>query len=431
MVQIMERTTALTEQVDEPKAFAPPSFELQAKTEAGKRLVALAERHAADFATRASEHDRDSTYAFEAIEALTESGFFIAPVPEELGGLGVDSYHDLLVAASRLAQGDPSITIGVNMHTAGVASMAGRYRRAKTEGNERRARALGFALAAIVQGKQVIAAAVSEPAQDLTRPATTAVRTENGWRLNGTKIFCTMSPAATALFIAVTHLDEGGDERWAYAFVPASTPGLTINNDWDALGMRASGSHSVTLKDVDVPESAIRGGWAAGSVTPEMLENFLPFGLFHAAASLGIAEAAHRSVVQALAKKREGNDVPPHTLITSSQNAIDLFAIRSAFERAANLVDEFYATSPDDWTLDVTAGYFAEVQSAKTFINEASQRIVDRALTLSGGVGFMSKHPLSRAYRDVRAGAFMHPLGANRAYEFVGQVGLGIAPSFT
>jgi alkylation response protein AidB-like acyl-CoA dehydrogenase len=249
--------------------------------------------------------------------------------------------------------------------------------------------------------------------------------------INGTKIFGTMSPAADALFVAVTIVGES-DEKYAFALVPTNTPGVTVNDDWDALGMRASGSGSITLTDVRVPKTAIFGTWPAGHVSPELIENFLPSGLFHAAASLGIAEAAHASVVESLAKKRKSGHVSAHTLITASQNAIDLFAIRSAFERAANLIDEFYLeTKKDQWTLDFVSSYFAEVQAAKTFINEAAQRIVDRALTLSGGAGYMAKHPLSRAYADVRAGAFMHPLGANRAYEFIGQVTLGITPTLS
>ena len=56
-------------------------------------------------------------------------------------------------------------------------------------------------------------------------------------------------------------------------------------------------------------------------------------------------------------------------------------------------------------------------------------RVVDRALALTGGAGYMSHHPLSRAYRDVRAGAFMHPLGATRAYEFIGRIALGAQPA--
>ena len=54
---------------------------------------------------------------------------------------------------------------------------------------------------------------------------------------------------------------------------------------------------------------------------------------------------------------------------------------------------------------------------------------MDRALSLSGGAGYLNGSPLARAYRDVRAGAFMHPLGANRAYELLGGLALGREPS--
>ena len=68
---------------------------------------------------------------------------------------------------------------------------------------------------------------------------------------------------------------------------------------------------------------------------------------------------------------------------------------------------------------------FAEAQAAKTFLNEAATRVVDRALGLSGGAGYLNGSPLARAYRDVRAGSFMHPLGANRAYDHLADVALG------
>jgi hypothetical protein len=71
----------------------------------------------------------------------------------------------------------------------------------------------------------------------------------------------------------------------------------------------------------------------------------------------------------------------------------------------------------------------AEAQTAKTFIGEAAVRIVDRTLALSGGAGYLNGSPLARAYRDVRATAFMHPLGANRAYAFLGEIAAGREPS--
>jgi alkylation response protein AidB-like acyl-CoA dehydrogenase len=69
------------------------------------------------------------------------------------------------------------------------------------------------------------------------------------------------------------------------------------------------------------------------------------------------------------------------------------------------------------------------VQAAKTFVNDTATRVVDRALALSGFAGCMNGHSLGRASRDVRAGAFMHQLGENWAYELISQVALGLTPT--
>jgi alkylation response protein AidB-like acyl-CoA dehydrogenase len=401
--------------------FAMP-IELTARTEAGARLVAIAEKLSPQLASRAAEHDRDGSYPFEAIDALKAAGYFAAPVPVELGGLGVFSAHDLVVASSRLARGDASVAIGVNMHLVAVLNMERRRRVAVAAGAERRARAFASSLEQIARDGVVLAAAGSERGQDLTRPGTLATRTDSGWRIDGHKVFCTMSPAATDLYVAVTYADAEGIERYAYAMVPTDTAGVVVHDDWDALGMRASGSNSITLQGVGLPESGVRGGFRAGDPLPYMERNLVA-GLFHAAASLGIAESADAIARQGIAGRINGDARPR---IQVAENTIDLAASRGVISRAAALIDEHRAANPaSDGTAEQLAALFAEAQAAKAFVNDAAARVVDRALALSGGAGYLNGSPLARAYRDVKAGSFMHPLGANRAYDYLGHAALG------
>jgi alkylation response protein AidB-like acyl-CoA dehydrogenase len=407
-----------------PERIGDPAMpiELTAHTDAGARLVAIAEQLAEGLAARAAEHDRDGSYPFEAIDALKRAGYFAAPVPVELGGLGVSSAHDLVVASSRLARGDASVAIGVNMHLIAVLNMERRRQVAVASGADRRARGFASSLEQIARDGVVLAAAISERGQDLTRPGTLATRTESGWRIDGRKLFCTMSPAATDLYVAVTYTDRDGAERYAYAMVPTDAPGVVVNEDWDALGMRASGSNSVTLDGVELPEHGVRGGFRTGDSLPYMERNLVA-GLFHAAASLGIAESADQVARRGIAGRING-DARPRMQV--ADNAVDLAASRGVLSRAAALIDEHRAANPaSDGSAEELHALFAEAQAAKAFVNEAAARIVDRALALSGGAGYVNGSPLARAYRDVKAGSFMHPLGANRAYDYLGRVALG------
>jgi L-evernosamine nitrososynthase len=388
-------------------------FELSAATEPGARLVALAEELALAIAPAAVAHDRGATFPFESFAAVKASGFLLGPIPAELGGLGVTSVHDVVVAASRLARGDASLAIGVNMHFVFLLNLVRR----------REAAAVAETLAGIARDGSVFAAAISEAAQDLTRPGTTAARTETGWRVAGRKIFCTMSPAADVLYTAVTFAGDDGRERYGYAMIPRETPGVVVHDDWDALGMRASGSNSVTFDEVDLPPSALVGGFPVGD-TAAYMERNLNAGLLHAAATLGVAESANNIARERLAG-RDG-----HRAGLLAENTVELAACRGVVARAAGLIDRHRAANPSSaGTDDEVLELFVEAQAAKAFVSRTAPRVVDRALALSGGAGYMNGSPLARAYRDVRAGAFMHPLGDNRAYELIEQVALGREPA--
>ena len=107
------------------------------------------------------------------------------------------------------------------------------------------------------------------------------------------------------------------------------------------------------------------------------------------------------------------------------ENAVDLAACRAALSRAAVLVDEHRDENPTSRRDERgDRALFAEAQAVKTFVNEAATRVVDRALALSGGAGYFNSPRSPRLPRRPR-GAFMHPLGANRAYDHLAQIALG------
>jgi alkylation response protein AidB-like acyl-CoA dehydrogenase len=321
------------------------ALELRAASPEGAHLIALAEQLGEELALRAAKHDADASYPFEGIERLRRARYFVAPIPAEHGGLGVDSVHDVVVAASRLARADASVAIGVNMHFAAVLNIVRRWRVAVGSGNERRAAAFAGSMREIATSDVIMAAAISEPGQDITRPGTTAVRTERGWVVHGHKVFCTMSPAATALYTSVRFEGDDGVELYGYAMIPAATPGVVIHDDWDAMGMRASGSHSVTLDAVELPDSALRGGFPVGEPVPYMERN-LYAGVLHASASLGIAEAAH---AEALARcRRNGSGEAAYAQMLTAANEVDLCAARATLARAAGLIDHHAAAHPAD-----------------------------------------------------------------------------------
>jgi alkylation response protein AidB-like acyl-CoA dehydrogenase len=176
-----------------------------------------------------------------------------------------------------------------------------------------------------------------------------------------------------------------------------------------------------------VGQDAVTRGFRVGDDVAYITRN-LDAGLLHAAASLGAAESAHLAVTEAAAHRSTPPDA--RSYILAAENLLDLAAARGSLARAAVSLDDHFA--PDRTTVgtdDELLGLFAGAQIAKAFVSEAAVRVVDRALALSGGAGYLNGSSVARAYRDVRAAAFMHPLGANRAYEFLGRLALGVEAS--
>jgi alkylation response protein AidB-like acyl-CoA dehydrogenase len=205
---------------------------------------------------------------------------------------------------------------------------------------------------------------------------------------------------------------------------------VSVGGDWDALGMRSSGSGTVRFDSCPVPAAQVMPVGPIGVLAAGLLPLTMTGALVLAGAFLGIAERAQELVTDAVGARRPGaaGRVPAQRAAVQEiigHNELDLAVSRGVLSRAARLLDErlLAAAGPGrpQWELP---DLMKEAQCASMAVKRAAIAIVDRALTASGGSGFLSAHPLSRLYRDVRAGPFMQPFSALDAFEYIGQVRL-------
>ncbi len=395
------------------------NFELNPLTEAGAKLVALAEEHANDFATRADQHDKEGSFPKENFEAMRESGMLMASLPEEYGGMGVDSLHDLGVGIDRLARGDASTAIALNMHLAGV------WNTVRTSEGKNGQGAAGL-LRTIGERGLITAITSTEAGTDLQHPKTEATPTENGWLLNGRKIFGTISPVADVFYVTV-RAKEGDGYQAGTAVVIREAKGLKIQDNWDAMGMRGSGSGDVVFEDCFIPEAFLVGRGEWGVMSDGGTEMAVSGSSTLVYAFLGIAEAAQEHIIELVTTRHTAERHAIQHLI--AENEIDIAACRAMLTRTLQALDAYFAEhklgDSDHDALDLLA---KDLQCTKLFVNRKAVDVVDRALTASGGSGYMSKSPLSRLYRDARAGSFMQPYSPNEAFEYIGKVTLGLEP---
>jgi alkylation response protein AidB-like acyl-CoA dehydrogenase len=400
-------------------------MELQPITDIGRAAVELAEKHAADFATRADEHDRAGSFPFENWEALRESGILGLTVAAEHGGLGLDSLYDYVVTFSRLARGDASTALGSMMHAA-----SGLLFKLAATVDPSSATTLAPLLAGLGAGQVIISAAHSEPATSFPWFLVEGTPVDGGYRINGRKIFGTNAPVATHFHLFFRAPDGDGGWWTMAALVERDTPGFAINDDWDSLGMRASGSPSLTFSDCFVPAETVQQFAPWGTIDPAFLLVAHAAITAQAGVFLGIAEAARDHIIDVATMKTKG---PSGRVIGErvgiqravAEMEIELETCRAVIDRHARVVDDLVAR------LDVggAAAAMPELQCVKLVANRAAISVVDKAMQLSGGAGYMNSSPLGRMYRDVRAGPCMQLWSPNEAYEVIGKAALGFDPT--
>jgi alkylation response protein AidB-like acyl-CoA dehydrogenase len=343
---------------------------------------------------------------------LHESGYLALTVPEEYGGRGATSL-ELACAQERLAEGDGSTALGATMHL-GVIGRLGATRLWPDD-------LFAAVCRDVVENGALINSAHSEP--DLGSPSrgglpsTTAVRTPDGWRINGRKSWTTLAPALTYLHLLATAVEDGREPRRANFLLRADTPGVRIVETWDNLGMRATASHDLVLEDVELPAVALVPD--GGSSLPG---DGRDWGVFAGqAVFLGLAKAA-RDLTIAYARTRRpiGMAGPIAELQTVQHRVAEMDVL---LLQARTL---FYATA-ERWQREPAArdelGW--QLAAVKYTVSNHAIRIGDLALRVAGSAGLSRTMPLERIFRDLRVSIGQPPID-DAALTTIGRAALGL-----
>jgi alkylation response protein AidB-like acyl-CoA dehydrogenase len=384
----------------------------QILTSRERELVELAGSLADRFAERAGEHDREGTFPFENYEEMREAGYLGLTVPEELGGRGA-SLHELILAQERLAIGDGSTALAVNMHVSPIGQLASLWRSSGDEG-------LAEVLRRAADGRLVYASMSAEPGDPiLMTSSTVAERVDGGYRVTGKKIFGTESAVCTEFSTRARYDDPEGGPQVLFFRVPRDAEGLRMKETWDTMGMRATRSDDFELENVFVPDEAVFHSYPVGHFDATMLKTVwgwaMPtFGAVYLGIAAGALEFA-REQVQA-----RGRQDDPQVQGLFAEMEVLLETARAVLFRHAEEMDSggLYTELP------VQDGMARAVLTKYVTTNNAVA-IVDRALHVVGGAGYYRRFPLERMYRDVRAGPIM-PYSNLEAHDLFGRTSLGI-----
>jgi hypothetical protein len=329
------------------------------------------------------QHDKAKTFPYEVVRGMADMGLFGLPFPEEVGGMGGDSFT-LCLALEELGKVDQSVAMTLE---AGVSLGAMPVFRFGTA--EQQARFLPD----LVAGRALGAFGLTEPGagSDAGGTRTTAVLDGGEWVLNGTKAFITNSGTDITSLVtttAVTGTTPSGKKEISSILVPVPTPGFTAEPAYDKVGWNASDTHPLTFSDVRVPEDHLLGARGRGYA------NFLSIldegRIAIAAVATGVAQGCVDESVK-YAKQREAFGVP------IGKNQAIAFKIARMQARAHAARTTYY-----DAAARMLAGlpFKTEASIAKLVAGEAAMDNARDATQVHGGYGFMNEYLVARHYRD-------------------------------
>jgi SfnB family sulfur acquisition oxidoreductase len=357
--------------------------------------IAVAHDVAAVLREGASERDRNRTPPWREIDLLSTSGLYGATVPASFGGAEIKAVTVAEIFRI-LSAADPSIAQIPQNHVSFVELV----RDGKPEQT-------AFYFARFLAGER-LGNALSEASNrnGLSGLRTRIVKTADGHRINGAKAYCT--GAMFAHWVPIFALDENDALR--VAFVPRDASGLTIHDDWSAMGQRTTASGTVDIDDVFATDLQVFTPWTGDQPRVGSAWGQIP----HAAIDLGIAEEAFQAALEYIRTRARPWHGGPYQRLADEPLVIqrigefqqDLDAARLFLRRGAELVDAARSDATPETTLAASLG----VAQARIATDRASLRITNELFELCGTKSTFAEFNLDRHWRNARTHTLHDPI---------------------
>lgn len=384
-----------------------------------EKLAALCADLAADFATRAAEHDADRTTPVENFAKMRDAGLYGVAFPTAWGGLEAGT-TGWLAAAEQLAQGCASTALGFNMHHVATKLVADLPE--IPEDVKRHVARL------VIDEGAFVCAPLSEPSSSSLLPATfvpslSARRVDGGLEITGQKMFASVYEASDYAFM-FAHPEGDPNPMRAIGFLMPSDQGdrtLVIDN-WDTTGMRATRSNQVVIDAAFVPDELVLCEF----------DDFLSSWIIQRAHTtwggytgcyLGVAEGLVSWLQQALGQRVAKGYAQPmgyHPTLSTTIGRI------TAEVEAARLM--MYRAAWEADTVGPSLGTCEAFLQAKLMVGQAIQTIVSQGTVAGGLNALLRPKGYERALRDALTGPIMPPNSLAVA-EMVGLLAMGLDPA--
>ena len=334
-------------------------------------------------APRANDIDRSAEYPQDMFELLRELGFFALPFPQSHGGTG--STLSACVVVEELARVcyNTAYLLVVQWTPIGAILAAG------TEEQKLRY------LPALAAGAQRAAISVTEPqsGSDVAGIRTRARRVTGGYRISGSKIWCTGAPYADFIFVGAKTGDDDSRGSINLFVIERGTQGLEIGRAEEKMGARGVPSCPLFLEDVFVPEENRLG--EEGKGFKAVMETFNAARPIHAARGVGLAQGAIDHALDFVRERRAfGQTIGEFQGIRwmLADMAMQTEAARSLVYRTAAMVDAGVAGRE--------LAPFAAM--AKCFATDTAMKVTTDAVQLFGAAGISAEYPINRYMRDAK-----------------------------